>query len=139
MNLISTDGQRFSPKPDPCPPLVVSTVKRYMANSGREHWNAVNWIFRYFKDIVEHEILVSRQLETNSIVGYVDIDYAGEVDDKRSTTGYVFAQSRRPICWKSTLKSIVAMSTTKTEYMVVAEAVKEALWLKVLVKEFGLN
>ena len=88
---------------------------------------------------MEHEILVSRQLETNSIAGYVDTDYAGEMDDKRSTIGYVFAQSRRPICWKSTLQSIVAMSTTKTEYMFVAEAIKEALWLKVLVKEFGLN
>uniref|UniRef100_A0A2N9G262 CCHC-type domain-containing protein n=1 Tax=Fagus sylvatica TaxID=28930 RepID=A0A2N9G262_FAGSY len=75
----------------------------------------------------------------SSIVGYVDADYAGEVDDRRSTTGYVFTLSGGPICWKSTLQSIVAMSTTEAEYMAVAEAAKEALWLKGLVKELGLN
>ena len=61
------------------------------------------------------------------------------MDNKRSTTGYVFTLSKGPICWKSTLQSIVAMSTTKAEYMAVAEVVKEALWLKGLVKELGLN
>uniref|UniRef100_A0A2N9HBW1 Integrase catalytic domain-containing protein n=1 Tax=Fagus sylvatica TaxID=28930 RepID=A0A2N9HBW1_FAGSY len=117
----------------------VSTVSRYMANPGREHWNAVKWIFRYLKGTAEHGILFSRQPGTNSVVGYVDADYAGEVDDRRSTTGYVFTLSGRPICWKSTLQSIVAMSTTEAEYMAVAEATKEALWLKGLVKELGLN
>uniref|UniRef100_A0A2N9J6C2 CCHC-type domain-containing protein n=1 Tax=Fagus sylvatica TaxID=28930 RepID=A0A2N9J6C2_FAGSY len=91
----------------------VSTVSRYMANPGREHWNAVKWIFRYLKGTVEHGILFSRQPGTNSVVGYVDADYAGEVDDRRSTT--------------------------EAEYMAVAEAAKEALWLKGLVKELGLN
>uniref|UniRef100_A0A2N9IGQ9 CCHC-type domain-containing protein n=1 Tax=Fagus sylvatica TaxID=28930 RepID=A0A2N9IGQ9_FAGSY len=115
----------------------VSTVSRYMANPGREHWNAVKWIFRYLKGTAEHGILFSRQPGTNSVVGYVDADYAGEVDDRRSTTGYVFTLSSGPICWKSTLQSIVAMSTTEAEYMAVAEAAKEALWLKGLVKELG--
>uniref|UniRef100_A0A2N9IWT1 CCHC-type domain-containing protein n=1 Tax=Fagus sylvatica TaxID=28930 RepID=A0A2N9IWT1_FAGSY len=60
----------------------VSTVSRYMANPGREHWNAVKWIFRYLKGTAEHGILFSRQPGTNSVVGYVDADYAGEVDDR---------------------------------------------------------
>uniref|UniRef100_A0A2N9J7Q6 Reverse transcriptase Ty1/copia-type domain-containing protein n=1 Tax=Fagus sylvatica TaxID=28930 RepID=A0A2N9J7Q6_FAGSY len=117
----------------------VSTVSRYMANPEREHWNAVKWIFRYLKGTAKHGILFSRQPGTNSVVGYVDADYAGEVDDRRSTTGYVFTLSGGPICWKSTLQSIVAMSTIEVEYMAVAEAAKEALWLKGLVKELGLN
>uniref|UniRef100_A0A2N9HFB8 CCHC-type domain-containing protein n=1 Tax=Fagus sylvatica TaxID=28930 RepID=A0A2N9HFB8_FAGSY len=89
--------------------------------------------------IAEHGILFSRQPGTNSVIGYVDADYAGDVDDRRSTTGYLFTLSGGPICWKSTLQSLVAMSTTEAEYMVVAEAAKEALWLKGLVKELGLN
>uniref|UniRef100_A0A2N9HW24 Integrase catalytic domain-containing protein n=1 Tax=Fagus sylvatica TaxID=28930 RepID=A0A2N9HW24_FAGSY len=117
----------------------VSTVSRYMANPRKEHWNAMKWIFRYLKDTAEHGILFSRQSGTNLVAGYVDADYAGEVDNRRSTTSYVFALSGVPICWKSTLQSIVAMSTTEAEYMVVAEAAKEALWLKGLVKELGLN
>ena len=93
----------------------------------------------FLKGTAEHEILFSRQPGTNSVVGYVDADYAGEVDDRRSTTGYVFTLSGGPICWKSTLQSIVAMSITETEYMAVAKAAKEALSLKGLVKELGLN
>ena len=73
------------------------------------------------------------------MVGYVDSDYAGNIDDRRSTTGYVFTLSGGPVCWRSTLQSLVAVSTTEAEYMAVAKAVKEALWLKGLVKELGLN
>jgi hypothetical protein len=62
----------------------------------------------------------------------VDADYAGEVDDRRSTTGYVFTLSGGPICWQSTLQSIVAMSTTEAEYMAVAEAAKEALCITII-------
>ena len=76
---------------------------------------------------------------TNPIVGYADADYADEVDDRKSTTGSLFTLSGGPICWRSTLQSKLVMSTTEDEYMVVAEATKEALWLKGLVKELGLN
>ena len=61
------------------------------------------------------------------------------MDDRRSTTRYVFTLLGGPIFWRSTVQSLMAMSTTKAEYMAVAEATKEALWLKALVKELGLN
>ena len=51
----------------------------------------------------------------------------------------IFTLSGGPIYWRSTLQSLVAMSTTEVEYMAVAEAAKEALWLKGLVKVLGLN
>ena len=80
--------------------------------------------------------LFARQYGYNSEVGYVDLDYASNIDDRRFTTGYVFTLLRGPICWRSTLQSLIAMSTTEAEYMAVAEAAKEALGL---VKELGLN
>uniref|UniRef100_A0A2N9I2A4 Reverse transcriptase Ty1/copia-type domain-containing protein n=1 Tax=Fagus sylvatica TaxID=28930 RepID=A0A2N9I2A4_FAGSY len=83
--------------------------------------------------------LIFKTAGTNSVIGYVDANYAGDVDDRRSTTGYLFTLLGGPICWKSTLQSIVAMSTIEVEYMAVAEAAKEALWLKGLVKVLGLN
>ena len=57
----------------------------------------------------------------------MDANYAGKVDDMRSTTGYVFTLLGGPIFWRSTLQSIVAMSTIEAEYMVVAKSAKEAL------------
>ncbi|KAL0286680.1 UNVERIFIED_CONTAM: Retrovirus-related Pol polyprotein from transposon TNT 1-94 [Sesamum angustifolium] len=63
------------------------------------------------------------------VVGYVDSDYAGDLDDRRSTTGYVFTLGGGPIYWKSTVQSIVALFTTEVEYMAVTETDKEVLWL----------
>ena len=118
---------------------VVSTVSKYMANPSKVHWNAVKWIFRYLNGTTGYGILFARQHGDNSVVGYVDSNYAGNIDDRRSATGYVFTLSEGPVCWRSTLQSLVAMSTTEAEYMAVAKAVKEALWLKRLVKELSLN
>ena len=117
----------------------VSTVSKYMANPSKVHWNAVKWIFRYLNGTTGYGILFARQHGDNSVVGYVDSNYAGNIDDRRSATGYVFTLSEGPVCWRSTLQSLVAMSTTEAEYMAVAKAVKEALWLKRLVKELSLN
>ena len=70
----------------------------------------------------------------------MDANYARDFDDRRSTTGYVFTLGGEPICWKYMVQSLVALSTTKLEYMVVAEASKEAiLWLARLVKELGIQ
>jgi hypothetical protein len=78
------------------------------------------------KGTTNYDITFVRQKSDLSIVGYVDADYAGDSDDRRSTTGYVFTLAGGPICWKSMIQSTVAMSTTKAEYMVVAEAAKRS-------------
>ena len=69
----------------------------------------------------------------------MDADYAGDLDERRSTIGYVFTLSGEPICWKSMIESLVALSTTELEHMVVAEVAKESLWLIGLVKELGIQ
>ncbi|KAG8504212.1 hypothetical protein CXB51_002567 [Gossypium anomalum] len=53
------------------------------------------------------------------VIGYVDSDYASDLDKQRSTTGYVFTLAGGPISWKSTLQCTVALSTTEAEYMAV--------------------
>ena len=72
------------------------------------------------------------------LVGYVDSDYAGDLDKRRSTTGYVFTIAGGPVSWRSTLQSTVALSTTEAEYMAVTEAFKEAIWLHGLVEDLGI-
>ncbi|XP_057972764.1 secreted RxLR effector protein 161-like [Malania oleifera] len=67
------------------------------------------------------------------MVGYMDANYAGDLDDKRSTIWYVFSLVGGPICWRYMVQSLVALSTTESEYMAVAEATKEALWVRELI------
>ena len=71
-------------------------------------------------------------------MGYVDADYARDLDDRRSTIGYMFTLGRGPIFWKSMVQSLIALSTIESEYMAVAKAAKEALWLAGLVKELSI-
>ena len=61
------------------------------------------------------------------------------MDDRRFSTGYVFTLGGEPICWKSMIQSLVALSITESKYMTVAEATKESLWLIGLVKELGIQ
>ena len=72
-------------------------------------------------------------------MGYIDAYYARDLDDRRSTIGYVFTLVGEPICWESMVQSLVALSITESEYMVVVKATKEALWLIGLVKKLGIR
>ena len=59
--------------------------------------------------------------------GYVDADYAGDLDQRRSTTGYVFTVAEYVINQKVELQNIIALSMTEAEYMTAIETLKEAL------------
>ncbi|GJU38495.1 retrovirus-related pol polyprotein from transposon TNT 1-94 [Tanacetum coccineum] len=63
--------------------------------------------------------------------------YMAEPDGSKSTTGYVFTLSGETVSWVSKLQSVVAMSTTEAEYVAVAQASKEVVWLKMLLEELG--
>lgn len=67
-------------------------------------------------------------------------NYAGDLDDRRSTTRYVLCTfDGGPICWTSIAHSIVDLYTTIDEHMELAEATKEAICLARLVKELGVQ
>ena len=70
--------------------------------------------------------------------GYVDSDFACDKDKRRSTTSYIFTLCDCCVSWKSQLQSIVTLSPIEAKYIVTTEAVKEAIWLKGLLKELKL-
>lgn len=115
----------------------LSVVSRYMANPGKEHWNAVQWIFRYLRGTSDACLQFGSSGE--GLVGYVDSDYAGDLDKRRSLTGYVFTIGGCAVSWKASLQTTVALSTTEAEYMAISEACKEAIWLRNLYGELCGN
>eukprot|EP00253_Pinus_taeda_P007307 PITA_07307 len=64
------------------------------------------------------------------IHGFVDADWAGDLDQRRSTSGYVFNLFGGAVSWMSKKQFVVALSTTKAEDMAATHASKEAVWLQ---------
>ncbi|KAG8502376.1 hypothetical protein CXB51_000462 [Gossypium anomalum] len=73
----------------------------------------------------------------DGVIEYADADFAGDLDRRRSLTGYVFTIGGCAISWKATLQTTVALSTTEAEYMAITKACKEAIWLKGLFSELN--
>ena len=111
----------------------LSVVSRYIANPSKQHWNAVQWIFRYLQSTSSACLQFGKP--RNGLVGNVDSDYAGGLDKRRSFTGYVFTICGCTVSWKASLQATVALSTTEAEYMAISEACKEAIWLRGLYSE----
>jgi hypothetical protein len=114
----------------------VSQVARFTSNPGKAHWSAVKRIYRYLSGTLTLGICfdgnVPLQLE-----GYADADWAGQ-EERRSTTGYVFTFGGGLIAWRSQRQQTVALSTMEAEYMSLAAATQQAVFLRALLGEFGL-
>jgi hypothetical protein len=118
----------------------VSMVSRYMHDPEKRHWQAAKWILQYIMGTVDVGLKFERVDSglDQVLVGYVDSNYVGDLDKKRSTTGYILTLARGPVSWRSTLQTTVALSTTEAEYMVVANAIKETICLHGLIRDLGI-
>ena len=82
------------------------------------------------KGSAEVGLVYGSSKKSEGIQGYCDSNYATDLDKQRSLIGYAFIVGGKLISWKSNLQHIVALSTTKAEYVALAKAVKKALRLK---------
>jgi len=71
--------------------------------------------------------------------GYFDSDYAGDLDKRRSITGYVFTLSHASVSRHSTVQSTIALSITEAEYMAMTKAMKEAICLQELLDDLRID
>ena len=71
------------------------------------------------------------------LCGYTDSDMAGDVDTRKSTSGYLVTFAGGAVSWQSRLQKCVALSTTEAELIAVVEACKELLWMKRFLGELG--
>ncbi|KAH9687012.1 hypothetical protein KPL70_014605 [Citrus sinensis] len=118
----------------------LSVVSRYMVSPGKEHWRVVKWVLRYLSGTLDHGLVYGKsRIKSKGISGFVDSDFAGDLDRRRSLAGYLYMLDGCLINWKASLQHVVALSTTEAEYTAAAEAVKEALWLKGLISELGMS
>ena len=112
----------------------VSKVAKYCAEPTKQHWLAVKRIMQYLKRTLNSGLLYSRD-GSKDCVGYSDADWGGEIDDRKSTSGYLFQIGGTAISWRSKKQTCVAVSTAEAEYMALASAAQEVMWLRQLVTD----
>ena len=112
----------------------IGSLARFNSKPTKEHWVALKRVLRYLKGTKDLGILYSKA-EKDSCIGYTDADWAGDQDDRRSISGYVFLLSGGAISWKSQKQRCVALSTAEAEYVAMSTATQEAIWLRQLIAE----
>jgi hypothetical protein len=119
----------------------VGFLSRYMLKPWKEHWTAVKMVFWYLQGTTSYGLcyqgrpILDRVLD---IHGFVDAYWVGYLDHRRSTRGYVFNLFGGAISWMRKRKVVVALSTTKVQYMAATHASKEAVWLQRLCSSIRL-
>jgi hypothetical protein len=116
---------------------VLSVVSQFMHNPGEQHMNAVMRILRYLKSAPGKGILLKKNDNNNNVSVYTDADWAGSIDDIRSTSGYFTFVGGNLVTWRSKKQNAVARSSAEAEFRGMTLGLCEALWLRHLLSYLG--
>jgi len=98
-----------------------------------EHLAATTYTLWYLRNTANLAIQYNgHNSEHNTPVGYTDSDFAGDPDDRKSTSGYVFMLAGGAVSWRARKQPLVAFSTVEAEYIGASDAAKEAIWIRSL-------
>jgi transposase InsO family protein len=113
--------------------FAVSELSKYNLNHDGTHWMAVKRVFRYLRGTVDMQLCYKEPMA--ELEGYCDADWASDVEERRSCTGYLFKMSGGAISWRSKRQATIALSSTEAEYMAMSESGCEVIWLRQLLGE----
>jgi hypothetical protein len=98
----------------------------------------VKRILRYVKSSVDLDLKINRSSST-LVSAFSDADWAGSVDDRRSTGGFAIFLGSNLVSWSARKQATVSRSSTEAEYKAVANATAEVMWVQTLLKEIGVQ
>lgn len=120
------------------PDLIHAVCKLSQCNKEpySEHEAAAKHILRYLAGTVN--LRLHYKSSDQSFLGYVDADWAGDLIDRKSFTGYVFFLAGAAFSWECKKQPTIALSSTEAEYVALSTAAREAIYLRSLLVEIGL-
>jgi transposase InsO family protein len=128
-------GLRYLTHTRPDITFAVGYLSRFMEAPTTEHYAAVKHLLRYIAGTLDHGCAYSRGKGTLELTGYSDSDHAGDIDDRKSTTGVIFFLGGSPVSWQSQKQRVVAISSCEAEYMAATTAACQGIWLARLLGE----
>ncbi|XP_070034405.1 uncharacterized mitochondrial protein AtMg00810-like [Nicotiana tomentosiformis] len=117
--------------------FAVVVVRRFMEAPTSTHLKVTRRILRYLKGTIDIGLFYSSSNDFN-LMGFCGSDYVRDIDDRKSTTGFVFFLGDSVISWSSKKQSIVTLSTCEAEYIAATSCTCYAIWLRRLLKELNL-
>ena len=118
--------------------VAVNILSQFQSNPSNEHWMGLKRILRYLNG-TKHYRLIYQGNSKISLEGYADANYAGNSEDRKSTSGYIFQVFGNTISWNTKKQSTISLSSTEAELIALTHASKEALWLSSLLDEIGIE
>eukprot|EP00253_Pinus_taeda_P028674 PITA_28674 len=107
---------------------VVGRVGRFQANSKETHLQAVKRIFKYLQGTQNYGLWYPRDTDL-TLHAYLDADWAGSMDDRKSTSGGAFFMGSKLVPWFNKKQSSIALSTSEAEYVAPASCYTKLLWM----------
>ena len=104
----------------------VSLISRFMNQPSKLHYTTVKRILHYLQATKKLGILYKKEND-NNLVGFIDSDWAGSLDERKSTSGYIFCLGSKVIAWSSKKQKTVALSSAEAEYIAANDAACEML------------
>lgn len=118
--------------------FAVNTLSIFNNNPGKAHWIAAKRVLRYLKATIDAKLQYSMEAPSN-FSAFCDADWASNIDDRRSCSGYVFMSQGGGISWSSRRQPTIALSTTEAEYMALSSTVQEFSWLNQFESQFNFG
>jgi hypothetical protein len=128
-------GLRYLTHTRPDIAFAVGYLSRFMENPSSDHYTAVKHLLRYIAGTLEHGCALTRGNGALELIGFSDSDHAGDIDDRKSTTGVIFFLGTSPVSWLSQKQRVVAISSCEAEYMASTAAACQGVWLARLLGE----
>jgi len=108
-------------------------LSKFSSTLTTEHLSAATYTLRYLRNTANLAIQYkTSDSEATMPIGYTDSDFAGDPDDRKSTSGYVFMLAGGAITWRARKQPLVAFSTVEVEYIGASDAAKEAIRVRSL-------
>src|SRR5260370_37145606 len=123
-----------------CPDIAfaVNHLVQFNSSFGMDHISAIKWVFCYLKGTIKYSIQFSPSNLGTKALGYVDVDWAEEKDQK-SISGNLFMMSGGAVSWSAKKQGSIALSTLEAEYLALCHTSRHVLWHRTLVRELGFQ
>lgn len=115
--------------------FAVGYLSRFMENPRQEHLAAMKHLLRYVAGTIDYGLVYTSGDTEFNLVGYSDSDMAGDIDDRKSTSGIIYFLGGNPVAWQSQKQRVVALSSCEAEYIAGAAAACQGVWLRRLLQD----